>query len=345
MTALTQREKLILNEIVQHFIDSAAPVSSNLIARKPGIGMSAATIRSIMNSLEQKGFIAQPHTSAGRVPCTSGYRVYVDELMRLGRLTPQVREEIRDSIESHRADINAVLKEIPGIVARLARQLSLVMPPALKDGVFQRMEMISLSSERLLVIITITSGMMKTLTLEIDSAISRDHLDWVTQIFNERLSGIKLSVIRSKFSEIISGVSSQESSLIRLFKHGADRLFNFSEDVQLYFMGAHYMMQKPDFTDLETVSSVIEMVESRHILNHMLPEDLSPINPGVPLVRIGEELDNRKMQGCSLITAQYRIGEISGAIGILGPMRMDYGKLVALLDYTAKSLTGLQNRN
>lgn len=335
MIELTEREKLILEEIVRHYIQSATPVSSALIARNRRLGMSAATVRNIMASLEQKGCIHQPHTSAGRVPNTHGYRIYVDTLMHRSRLTTEEKEQIRQSIQESE-DATSVLRTVSGILAQLSHQLSIIVSPSLDDSILDRMELIPVSSETLLVIVTLSTGMVKTITFKIDADYTREHLVAINQTLNERLHGLALNEIRRRFGSIVSDLQNERTGVIQLLKHGADRLFDFNNEMRLYVMGTHYIVRQPDFSDLETISTLVRQLENGEILLHLNPAGQA--DPPVS-IRIGEEIDDSDMREFSIVTARYRIGSSDGTLGILGPMRMNYSKMVTLLDYTARSIT------
>ena len=341
--SLTTREKMILGEIVENFIASATPVSSNLIANKRKLNMSPATIRSVMSSLEQKGYIYQPHTSAGRVPKTLGYRTYVDELIKKTRLSNDEKGQICEPVQQLSSEFDEILKEITRILAHLSRQLGIILTPTLEQGIFQRMELISLSSNTILVVLTIESGLLKTVTVEIDSMISGKKLQLISQLLNERLGGMRIADIRSQFATIVKDIRSDDNSgLMQLFSQKAERLFDFGTQIDMHFMGTHYILQKADFTNREALSSVMELVENRKIIVHLMNEEtqLSPLS-----VKIGEEIPEQRMQAFSMITASYRYGNVNGVLGVIGPTRMDYSKLVSLVEFTAHTLTEVYGRN
>jgi heat-inducible transcriptional repressor len=339
---LSRREKIVLGEVVRHFILNGVPVSSSLIAQKSRLDMSPATIRSILSELEKKGYIYQPHTSAGRVPKTSAYRVYVDNVMKKSRLSADEKVQISLPIRQSDQELEDVLREVTRLLAQLSHQLGIIVSPRIEQGTFQRMDIISLSSERLLLVMSIDSGFVKTITLEVNSMISREKLQLVSQILNERLHGMKLADIRSKFSEIVKDIHNEESGLVRMFVQKADRLFDFEEDIDLYFTGTHHIVQQPDFSNVEKVSSVVRLLEDREYIVHLLDEETQT---GPISIKIGEEIKEQQMQECSIITARYRIGFVSGILGIIGPTRMNYGKIIPLVEYTSRTITDFHGEN
>lgn len=340
--SLTEREKLILGEIVRSFISTASPVSSTLIAKNRRMQMSPATIRNIMASLEQKGYIHQPHTSSGRVPKTAAYRTYVDSLMRRTRLSSDEKGKICEPIQHTTIEFDEILKEMTRILAQLSRQLGVVLSPQIEQGVFQKIELVSLASDKVLVIISIESGLLKTITLEVDSVISGDKLYLISQILNERLHGLKITDIRHKFSDIVQDLQYADNGFLKFFSRQADRVFDFGENIEMYFMGTHHILQKEDFSNLAAVSSVMEMLENRNVIAQLLE---TSANPASTSVKIGEEIEEERMQECSMITARYKVGNINGVLGIIGPTRMNYSKLVALVEYTAQAISEEYGKN
>jgi len=342
MEVLTQREKIILSAVIQNFITTAAPVGSALIARKSHLNMSSATIRNVMASLEKRGFIYQPHTSAGRVPTDYGYRYYVDMLMRPQRLSSAEKETIREKLQHSSHEFDEIMKEATRILAHLSRQLGVVVSPHVEQGIFERMEIISLSSERILIVISIKSGLIKTITLELKSQISRKHLQTLTRILNERLYGLKLAEIRKNFREIVKDIPTEEGGLIQIFLQFSDHIFDFEEEKDVLIMGTNYILQQPEFADLGAFFPVVELLENRDIIIHLIDEgkETNPIK-----IKIGEEIPENRMQQCSIVTTKYRMGNITGSLGIIGPKRMNYSKIVALVQYTAKTITDIFDRN
>ncbi len=341
-TALTAKEKIVLGEIVRNFIETALPVSSSLVAQNSRVHMSPATVRNIMAGLEERGYIYQPHTSAGRVPQTPGYRAYVDTLMKKARLSSDEKEKIVDLLEQGQIDTDDVLKEVTRILAHLSRQLGIMVSPKVEQGTFQRMDLIPLSVERLLIVITVDSGFVKTLTMEIPAMVSGDKLQLVNQILNERLCGMKIADIRRRFAAIVKDIQSEESGLVRLFSQSADRMFDFHEEVELYFMGTHHILQSQDFPDVSAVSAVMELLETRDKIVEVLDKSLTEKPASV---KIGEEIDEQKMRECSIVAARYQIGRITGVVGVIGPKRMNYSKVVSIVEFTARKITDMYGKN
>jgi heat-inducible transcriptional repressor len=333
---LSDREKLVLYAVVKNFIMTANPVASSFIASHSHLSLSAATIRSVMAELEADGFICQPHTSAGRVPTSAGYRFFVDQMMRKGRLSAEEKEKIRHAVTSTSGDYESIFRESSRILAHLSKQLSIIVSPQLDEGIFHRIDITRLGSDRLLLIISITSGIVKTIIFEIDSDVLEKQLDLLQQLLNERLHGLRLKEIRTKFKEIVNDVSTKENALIHLFIDTADQIFNFSEDNTVFLTGTPNILRQPEFSDYETVSRVVELLEDTSIIIHLL--DGAGSSSGLQIL-IGEEIEEKKMKDCSIIAARYKIGQVQGTVGLVGPTRMDYSHLIPLVEYTAVTLS------
>ncbi|MBN2365424.1 MAG: heat-inducible transcription repressor HrcA [Calditrichaeota bacterium] len=335
-TILSEREKLVLYSIVKNFILTATPVASSYISRHSSLSFSPATIRHIMSKLEEKGYIFQPHKSSGRIPTSAGYRIFVDQMIKKGRLSQDEKEKIRQAIKLSTGDYESVFRESSRILAYLSKQLSILISPQLDEGIFHRMEISRLGSERLLLVISIKSGIVKTIVLEIESEIQDKQLEVLKQVLNERLDGLKIREIRLKFREIVQDLADEKSGLMHLFIDTADRIFDFSENNNIFVTGTHNFLRQPEFNNYSELSSVVEVLEDKNIIVHLLDQSGIPANLNV---LIGDEIEESKMKNCSIISARYKIGQVQGTLGIVGPTRMDYVHLIPLVEYAAYTLS------
>jgi heat-inducible transcriptional repressor len=333
---LTKREKLVLDTLIHHFILNATPVSSSLIARHKNLGMSSASIRNILAELERKGYIYQPHTSAGRVPITLGYRLYVDSLMKQARLSTDEKKFITESITTPVSEFEDVMREATRILAHLSHQLGITISPKMDEGIFQRMEFVRLTSDHVLVVISIKSGLIKTITLEIPSDISKEKLELINSMLNERLYGMRIGDIRKLFGDIVKDINDDEGGLLKVMMNDVNRVFDFDENKELFYVGTRFIGEQPEFSDIQKFTSMVELLEQPNMIIQLFNEE-SGSNPYT--IKIGEEIEEERMKQCSIITARYRVGNIAGTIGLIGPMRMNYSKLVSLVEFMAKTIT------
>ena len=338
MSDLNDRERTILHKIVYSYIQTAIPIGSRYISRRKEIGLSPATIRNVMSDLEYWGYLGHPHTSAGRVPTDKGYRFYVDELMEIDRLSDKdqtvIQSQLQGSIET-----DEVLKIASKILGTISHQLSVVTAPQMTSGVFEKLELIQLSSTRLLIIISIRTGLIKTLMMEIRSEIQRAKLDQVSQFLNERLSGLTLKDIRDSFTDRVRDYRNEETGLIRLFIESVDKLFDENRKEKIHISGTKSMLSQPEFESTKNFKSVIELMDNEDIIIHVLEN--SDQKTGFTNVTIGEENKITDLKDFSIVTSTYTVGDLTGTIGVLGPKRMEYAKMIPLVDYVARTISNL----
>lgn len=342
---LNEREKLILRSIVQQFILTASPVGSRNITKRFDIGVSAATVRNIMSDLEDSGYINHPHTSAGRVPTDKGYRYYVDSLMDVQLISSKEKNIIDKSLENKHVEPDEILKIASKLLSNITKQIACVTYPTLDKGILTKIQLVSLSSTRLLVVVSIQSGMVKTITLEFETGIESEQLSIVESLLNEKLNGLTFQEIRDTAKERLSNFDGEEKPIIRLFIESVDKIFtDVKKDEKILITGATNIIQQPEFEDPEKFQGVIELIEDKDIIIHIMDKKKSEINSNV-LINIGSEIEDEKMNEYSLITKEYSFGETSGTVGIIGPKRMEYSKVIAIVSYLGEMLTEVLTGN
>ena len=330
---LNERERLILRAIVQHFILTANPVGSRHIARKFGINLSPATIRNVMADLEDMGLLSHPHTSAGRMPSDLGYRLYVNDLMDLGELPSMQREQIERELESVPAELENVLDATTRVLASASQLLGIVVIPELQQAVLKQSELARLAERRVLVIISLAGGPMKSIMLELEQEMTELSVREVSGALNRRLAGLTLGQIRDQIAERIQNLNETPQSLIRLFVESADDLFNFTPGVDHVKIGGRaQVITQPEFSTPGSMRGIIELVEDKDIIIHLLQnaESKAPFT-----ITIGRENADSRAKDLSVIAADYQTGSSGGRLGVIGPTRMDYPRLARLLEYTA----------
>lgn len=339
LAELNEREKSILRSIIQQFILTASPVGSRNITKRYDLGISPATVRNIMADLEESGFIDHPHTSAGRIPTDKGYRFYVDALMNIRVIDHNEKKIIDAEFENNTEDKDDLLKVTSNILSKITRQLACVTYPRLETGALEKLQIISLSSTRILVVLSIKGGLVKTITIEFASEIKESQISSAQNILNERLAGLSFKEIRSTFSERFQDVEEDQKAIIRLFLNSAEKVFkDVRNSDNIYITGGKNVIQQPEFEDPERFQSVIELLEDKDIIVHIL-DKTEDMNLNDVYISIGKENEDQKLLDYSLISKEYKIGDISGHLGIIGPKRMEYSKVIAIVDYVAKMLT------
>lgn len=333
--ALTERESLILNCLVESYVTNAKPVGSRYLAKKYDLGISPATIRNVMNDLEDLGYLGQPHISAGRIPTDKGYRFYVDSLMMIKSLAKRERSLIEENLLRVSVDVADILASASQVLAKISAQLGVVLGPRFYQGVFEKMELVSVSGSRILAVISIKSGLVKTIMMEIETEVSSEQLHEAAQIINERLSGLSLKEVKETIDERLAEVTTRNDRLIRLIVESSDKLFNFENHKELHLGGTHNIVANPEFLDQGYATRILQLLESKQSILHLLSdkqaEEVS--------ISIGGENHEDGFAGFSVITTRYNVGDITGTLGVVGPTRMHYAKIVPLVDFMGKMLT------
>lgn len=336
---LNDRERTILRRVVYNFIQTAVPVGSRYISKHFETNLSPATIRNVMADLEELGYLSHPHTSAGRVPTDLGYRYYVDYLMEVEKLTAEQKNKIDQELENP-VDPSDLLREASKLLGKISKQLSIVSSPHISSSVLDKIELITLSSTKLLVVMSIRSGLVKTLMLEVRADIPRDSLEQINRMLNERLVGLSLQQIRDTFVERVRDIQGERTGLIRLFIDSVDQLFDDAKDREkVHISGTQHIVSQPEFGDPKNFRSVIELIENEDIIVHLLQKHEGSDKDIV--ITIGSENEESKVREYSMMTATYDLEGATGRIGIIGPKRMNYSKVIPLVDYVAKRIARL----
>ncbi len=335
---LNERERTVLRYVIQDFIETASPVGSRYISKRHEdvLGLSSASIRNVLSDLEELGYIGHPHTSAGRVPTDLGYRFYLDWLIRKETLSEKEQQEIRDNLDLH-AEIEEMLSESSSLLGKISRQLSIVTSPRLSTGVFERLELIQVTANRLMVIISIKSGLVRTIMMEVSSEIPRERLEGLSRFLNERLSGLTLQDIRDSFVERVREAQDEQTGLIRLFIDSVEKLFVPAPADRIHISGTDALVQQPEFVNPSDFRSVIELVNDREIFIHVLQKHKGK-EENIK-VTVGKENEEQKLEPYSIITATYSMGDVAGSIGVLGPKRMPYDRVIPLVDFVARTIS------
>ena len=332
---LSEREREVLQSLISYYVATAEPVGSRAITHRFRLGISPATVRNTMQDLEEMGLISQPHTSAGRIPTDKGYRVYVDSMMGREALTPSEENQIRREICADYAAVENILDQTARVLATVSRQLGVTVAPRFDQGVLTRINLLPVADKKILVVLAVKHGLVRSILLEAESAIDIDRIERSVAVLNERLAGLTLGEIAESIGERLKEASEADPRLIKLFLDSADNLLSLTEPEQMHVGGTTYIVDQPEFKDREKLRGLIEVLEEKKILAELI--SAKGIKEGITIT-IGKEIERGEMQSCSLVTSPYKAGKVSGTIGVIGPTRMRYSKLVSMVEYAAKLL-------
>ncbi|MEO8447978.1 MAG: heat-inducible transcriptional repressor HrcA [bacterium] len=335
---LSDREKEVLRYVVENFISSASPVGSRSVSKKTDLKLSSATIRNVMSDLEDMDLLDTPHTSAGRIPTDKGYRYFVDVLMGKEKLKLQEEYNIKNFFDEKNLiffESQDLYIETSRILGKVTQMLAVVSQPQISSGIFDKLEFVGLSSNKLLVVINIKSGIVKTVIMEIDSEISKPKLDNLSSFLNERLHGLTLKLIRESIVERISDYKIHEPELIQLFIDSMDKLQQEEGSLnKIYVGGTGDIIMQPEFGNPQNFKDIINIAEDKNLVIHVLQNSIRTNNE--VCISIGSENEDDKMKNYSVVSTSYRVGDVTGSIGVIGPKRMNYAKMVSLLSYTSR---------
>ena len=341
---LSRRERKVLEAVIRSYVETAEPAGSRTLSRRFGLGVSPATIRNTMSDLEEKGFLFHPHTSAGRVPTNKAYRLYVDQLLALPPLLARDSERLAETLSAAggASAIEAVLRRAAQTLGLLTQELGVALGPRLATSVLRRLELVRISSERLLMVLTLEGGVMRTVFVEVEGEIAESALSQVTAVLNERLAGLTLEQIRRSLSARLrdTHTAPDAGELLNIFLQEADHLFDAamqSEADNVLLGQPSVLAEQPEFSAADQLRKLLALTERPEALAEAIRRRTAP---GVSIT-IGSEHDDPRLEEFTVVTAEYHVGTLTGVIGVIGPTRMPYEKVISLVSHTSRLLNDL----
>jgi len=326
---LDERKRRVLHAVVDDYVRTATPVGSRTIARRYDLGVSPATIRNEMADLEDMGYLEQPHTSAGRIPSDKGYRFYVDSLMEIHELAADEMARIKAVFEQRAGQIELLIQETGRLISDATDYLSLIVGPKLSDARFKHLQVLPLSSTRALLILVTDVGVVEHRTMELPEGLSMADLTQISWVLSDRLKGCTLEALEGGAIQALRREIARSRSLIDLLAEAMRTSLIRGEDERLYLGGTRNILNQPEFRDVEHLKLVLGVLEQADTVQRILS---SPRSGDWIGVSIGEEIEVSEMHDCSLVTTTYLVGDRPvGRIGVLGPKRMEYARVVALV--------------
>lgn len=327
---LSEREESVLAALVRAHVELGTPVGSAGLLERERYDLSPATIRKILANLEERGYVRQPHTSAGRVPTNKAYRLYatqaLDGQVAEANEVVAVRRRIEAKLQQVSADeIHGQLAEIIGDVSM---QLGLVLAPRFARVRLERLELLRLAEGRLLLVVSLEAGPVRSLVIEVGSSVGAREVAGVSMRLNERLAGLTMAEVRATVRERVAMAAAGQPELLRVVVDEIEALAASGGEV-LHVAGARNICVQPEFRDVLDVAELFDLVEHREVLAELLSD-----REGV-VVTIGEDHERRELRLCSLVTASYRVNGAVGVVGVMGPTRMAYDRVLALVHYAA----------
>ncbi len=313
---LNTRESKILKSLIQEYVATAMPVASKSLAQRYRLGISPATIRQEMARLEEKGYVIQPHTSAGRIPSEKGYRYYVEILMEESELSPEEQTLIRHQFYQIAREMEEWFRLTTAVLSRMLRTAAFITYPRLSQPQFKYLELISLRDFLVLLILLFREAKLKQQVVEVDEVLSQDELTAISRRFNEMFAGLTASEIRAKRLELSPVEESIKKVVLDLME--AEK----SEYEELQLEGLWHILEQPEFSRREQALEIAEIMDERSRFKSLISR--IPLSEG-PRAIIGSENPEEAMRNCALVLGSYGLPyRASGAIGVVGPLRLPY---------------------
>lgn len=338
--SLTQRQATILSAIVENFISTAKPISSKMLSQRLDLGVCSATIRKEMAELEKLGFLTHPHTSAGRIPTTKGYRFYIDRSFENWYIKEEDKQKIKKRLNLA-LEVETLIEETATMLSEITQNVSLISAPRLssKKIYIKHIEFIPLSNHYVLVLLVTSCGVVHQKVVKVPEVVTPKVLFQIAHILNKKLYGMPLEEIH------LLNLSSLEEEIVLFTKIFREIIKNLMQETliikgeeKIYLKGTTYIINQPEFKDDERLKSILYLLREDIIRQLLLEESLPHLFQKVRAI-IGEESRFSEMRNCSLITAKYSAESgVSGVMGVLGPKRMDYSKIMPSIEFIADNL-------
>jgi heat-inducible transcriptional repressor len=337
MEALTERQKTILALVVHEYTDSARPVGSNRLVKNYQLNLSSATVRNEMAILTEANLLRQPHTSAGRVPTEDGYRYFVRRLQKETDLPPQEKRLISHQFHQARGDVEEWVRLAASVLAQHSQSASLVTAPHAEKASFKHLELIETRGYQALMVLVLEGGEIRQQVLSLAESIGQGQLSETAARINRACLGKNAAEV----SALATDFSGLGNEVVRLVGETMDRADELSSG-EVYRDGLSYVLREPEFAETESALKALRILEERSFLEEVLAKVLSPsVGEGVQVV-IGGEGAWEELRDCSVVLARYgETGYATGALGVLGPTRMAYGRSISAVRYVAGLMSDL----
>ncbi len=346
--SLTERQRSILQAIIEEYIATAEPVGSRTLTRRRSIELSPATVRNAMSDLEARGLLTAPHASAGRVPTPAAFRLYVEELAQRGRISARERELIQAITEAHteHQDIAETLQEAGRVLSTISKHAALVLMPSLDEVIFAHIEFMPLREDAVLAVFVAKSGLIQHRVIDATFPVERDELIRMSNYLQGLLEGKTLREIRS---EILQAMADERNAADKIMRNAlllGRQALSESRPREMLIQGERTFLDQPEFADIDKMRKLLRAFEEKTVLLRML-EAAALVPVGAEAQRssdtqvvLGSDSSVRELQDVAAVTATY-VSEAgpAGRVGVVGPTRMDYSRVIPLVELTADAVS------
>lgn len=323
---LGDRKKRILQAIVDEYVNTAEPVSSGAISKKKGLDFSSATIRNEMSELEKSGYLEKTHTSSGRIPSVKGYRLYVDELLKEDNISIEEIKYIKEKLQIKADQIEDLTKIASNTLSEITHYTTVAIGPKVTKQIIKEIKFVLLGSRMLMAVILTNTGMIKETIINFGEDIYEDQIETINLLFNSKLQGKPLEKINEPLDEYIFTEMKSSASMIKTIIEQLNKVIY--EESKLYLEGTNKSFDLPELSKAETARNFINILENKSEVVDLLDNEISKdIN-----VYFGDELDDENLKDFSIVTLKSDEKDL-GTIGIIGPKRMNYSKIISVMRY------------
>ncbi len=344
---LTPRERRVLEAVIKSYVQTAEPAGSRMLSRGFGLGVSPATIRNTMSDLEEKGFLKHPHTSAGRVPTDKAYRAYVDSLLNAPRtIVVAERDRLHADISVSNSTIETILRRAAQSLGVLTQELGVALGPRLDASVLRSLELVRVGGDRLLLVLTLDGGVVRTVFVEVRGTVADNAVSEVTRVLNERLTGHTLRELRASVGDRLrdSATMPDAEELLNIFVQEGEQLLDAAlplSEGSVIVGQASVLASQPEFDGAANLRKLLTLTEEpARLADALRRAHAGDERPGVQIT-IGGEHGDPNLDQFTVVTAEYHAGTLAGIIGVIGPTRMPYDKVISLVQHTSRLLSDL----
>lgn len=342
MLQLEDRKMKILQAIIRNYLETGEPVGSRTISKDTDLNLSSATIRNEMSDLEELGYILQPHTSAGRIPSDRGYRLYVDSMLE-GKLREV--EEVRELLLEKADKMDHLLQRVAKVLAKNTEYATMISAPQYKRNKVKFIQLSKVDESQIVAVIVVEGNIIKNHMLQVDESLNDDTLLKLNILLNTHLIGLSMEEINLGMISAMKRQAGIHSDIVSNVIDAVADAIKGDEDLEIYTSGANNIFKYPELRDTQRASEFINALEEKQQLSELVNETLADENGTGIQVYIGEETPIQNMKDCSIVTATYELEEgMKGTIGIIGPKRMDYEKVITTLKALKQELDTLYKK-
>lgn len=339
---LQGRKMKILQAIVRNYLETGEPVGSRTISKYTDLNLSSATIRNEMSDLEEMGLIMQPHTSAGRIPSDAGYRIYVDNMLSAER---HEVEEMRSLLLEKQDRLETMLQQVARLLADNTNYTSMISSPVVKRNKIKFIQLSQVDEHTVLAVIVLEGNVIRNRVITVDNALTPEQMLKLNMLLNTNLCGLPIEAISLGMIESIKRDAGIHTEIVSDVFDAAAEIVRSEEDLKIYTSGANNIFRYPELTDNQMASEIISDFEEKQALGSIVESTLSEEKENGIQVYIGKEVPAASMRDCSVVTATYDLGGgMRGTVGIIGPKRMDYEKVVGILRHMMAQLDDLYKK-